>query len=190
MNIAIFKAINGLVHECTLLDKIMILFSKYVPLVFIIGLAVLYLCGVHRKDKRLRCIAISTFVITVINLFISYMIGIFYYEPRPFVNYKVNLLLPHAVDASFPSDHAIGTMSIALGITNHYRIYGRILILISFLVGVSRIYVGHHFPMDVLGSYFIVLISNYVYMYVLQDKINEGYLKIEEFLIKYVTLTK
>ena len=51
---------------------------------------------------------------TAINLFLVFLIALVYYVPRSFVTNKVNLLLPHTPDASFPSDHVIGTMSIAL----------------------------------------------------------------------------
>lgn len=35
MNVAVFKAINGIAHESGLLDKIMIVFSKYGPVIWV-----------------------------------------------------------------------------------------------------------------------------------------------------------
>ncbi|WP_157910157.1 hypothetical protein [Petroclostridium xylanilyticum] len=39
MNIVLFKAINGLAYKSVLLDKIMIMFSKYGPILFMIVIA-------------------------------------------------------------------------------------------------------------------------------------------------------
>lgn len=183
---AVFKAINGIAHESGLLDKIMIVLEKYGPLIFMAALAAFYLYGVYRKDKMLRYAAMDTLAITVINMFLGFAIGIFYYEPRPFVSNKVNLLTPHAPDTSFPSDHSLGTMSIALGIHNYYKICGKILIILSLLVGISRVYIGVHYPMDVVGSYLVVFVVNFIYCSLLRDKIRGMYSKIEEYLLKGV----
>ncbi len=190
MNMAVFKAINGFAHESGLFDKTMIILAKYGPLIFMATLAAFYLYGVYRKDKMLRYAAVDTLAITVINMFLGFVIGIFYYEPRPFVFNKVNLLIPHAPDTSFPSDHSLGTMSIALGINNYYKICGKVLIILSLLVGVSRVYVGVHYPMDVVGSYLVVFVVNFIYGRLLRNKIRGMYAKVEEFLLKGVSVIK
>lgn len=184
MNMYLFKLINGLAHKSMALDKVMIIFTKYIPIVFMAVLAGIYIYGVVKKDIRFRCIAVDVFAMTAINLFLSFLIGLVYYVPRPFVNNKVNLLLPHTPDASFPSDHVIGTMSIALGVNTWFKLYGRILILLSCIVGVSRVYVGHHYPFDVIGGILISIISNYLYKKIVKDKIALLYVSIESKLIK------
>lgn len=59
MNMELFKAINGLAYKNALLDKAMIVFSAYVPIAFMIALAVLHFYGVYRKEKLLRYIAVD-----------------------------------------------------------------------------------------------------------------------------------
>ncbi|KZL92625.1 phosphatase PAP2 family protein [Clostridium magnum] len=186
INELLFKSINGLAHQSVLLDNIMIILSKYVPGIFMASLAIFYTLGVLNKNKKIRGITVDTFVITVINLALSFIIGIIYYVPRPFVQQKVNLLFPHVIDASFPSDHAIGTMSIAIGINKYQKLSGRILIILSVLVGISRVYVGHHFPIDVIGGYVIVLATNYLYHQLIKDRVQNIYFKVEEMLVGYI----
>lgn len=190
MNMKLFKAINGLAYKSPLLDRIMIIFSTYVPIVFMIVLAGAYFYGVYKKEKLLRYAAIDTFIITVINLLLAYVIGIFYYVPRPFVLNKVNLLVPHIVDASFPSDHATGTMSIALGINNYKKAFGRILIVLSCFVGISRVYVGDHYPADVIGGYIIALLTNCLYGIVLRNKFEDVYGRLEQWLVKNISFIR
>lgn len=184
MNMYLFRLINGLANKAILLDKIMVIFSTYVPLLFMLVLAYVYIYGVVKKDIRIRCVAVDTFVMTVVNLVASFGIGKVYYVPRPFVHNKVNLLIPHSADASFPSDHVLGTMGIALGINNWFKLYGRVLIVLSCIVGISRVYVGHHYPFDVLGGIVIAVIINYAYRMLVKDKVAQLYVSIESKFVK------
>ncbi len=190
MNYSIFQAINSLAFRSSLLDRIMILFSTVVPTCFMIVLAAFYFYGIYKKDMKYRCIAVNTVAATAINLVLSYAIGLVFFVPRPFVNHKVNLLLPHVADASFPSDHSIGTMSIALGINNGFKLYGRIMIVLSCFVGLSRIFVGHHYPLDVLGGFAIALLMNKLYRLLLSNRVCKLYTFAEKRLCKLISFSK
>ena len=137
MNMEIFRLINNLANKNTVLDKIMIFFSKDVPYIFMAVIAIVFILGVVKKNEEYRKASVNAFVITVINLILSFIIGSIYYVDRPFVHNKVNLLMPHSADASFPSDHATGTMSIALGLGKYNRILGVIMTILSIIVGFS-----------------------------------------------------
>lgn len=179
MNVEFFGIINDLANKNTILDKIMILFSKDVPYMFMAVTAIVFILGIIKKNSNSRKTVFSTFVITVINLILSFMIGNIYYVDRPFVHNKVNLLVPHVADASFPSDHATGTMSIALGLTKYNKILSTILTILSLIIGFSRVYVGNHYPMDVIGAYIIVFAVNYIYNLKLRSKVDNLYELVE-----------
>lgn len=180
MNMEFFRLINNLANKNSILDKIMIFFSKDVLYIFVAVLAMVFVLGVTKKRSEYRKIAVTTFIMTVINLMLSFVIGSIYYVDRPFVNNKVNLLYPHVKDASFPSDHSIGTMSIALGLTKYNQLISFLLTILSVIVGFSRVYVGHHYPMDVIGSYIIAFGVNYVYNLKLRNKIESLYEAVEK----------
>lgn len=183
MNMELFRLINNLANKNIALDKIMIFFSEYVPYIFMGIFALVFILGIVKKNRDYRKVAVNTFIITVINLILSFIIGGLYYVDRPFVHNKVNLLYSHVKDASLPSDHATGTMSIALGLEKYNRILGITLTILSIIVGFSRVFVGHHYPMDVIGAYIMVLITSYVYNIKLRAKLNNIYDKIENKLI-------
>lgn len=183
MNMELFRLINNLANRNIVLDKIMVFFSKDVPYIFMVILALIFILGIIKDKEDYRKASINAFVITVINLALSFIIGSIYYVDRPFVHNKVNLLISHTADASFPSDHATGTMSIALGLGKYNRIIGIFMTILSLIVGFSRVYVGNHYPLDVIGAYIIVFITSYLYNLLLKSKTEEIYSKLEKWLI-------
>ena len=189
MNMESFRLINNLANKNIFLDKLMMFFSK--DMIYIFGgiLVLVFLLGVVKKDKKIRWVVINTALLTGINLTLGYFIGIFYYVDRPFVHNKVNVLYPHVEDSSFPSDHATVTMSIALGINKYNKIFGIVLTISSLIVGFSRVYVGHHSPFDIIGTYIIVFITSYIYNAKLSNKVNKIYDKIENTIATKLGIT-
>ncbi|NMM64890.1 phosphatase PAP2 family protein [Clostridium sp. P21] len=190
MNMEFFRLINNLANKNALLDKIMIFFSKDVPYIFMAITALVFILGVIKKNEEFRKVSVNTFIITVINLMLSFIIGSVYYVDRPFVHNKVNLLALHVKDASFPSDHATGTMSVALGLRKYNRILGIIMTILSIVVGFSRVYVGNHYPSDVIGAYIIVFITSCFYNLLLKSKVEGLYMKVEKLLINKLKFDK
>ena len=173
MNMELFKIINNLAGKNHILDMIMIFLSKDVPYIYMGILVLIFIIGVRKKNSHYRRICVYTFTFTVINMFLSFVIGKVYYVDRPFVNHKVNLLLAHKANASFPSDHAAGTLSIALGLSKYNKLLSIMLTILSVAVGFSRVYVGNHYPLDVIGAYIMVLITNYIFNIKYKHKIKK-----------------
>ncbi|PIH04396.1 phosphatase PAP2 family protein [Clostridium combesii] len=184
MNMEFFRLINNLANKSSVLDKIMIFFSKDIPYIFMAIVAIVFILGITKKNCDYRKVAVNTFIIAVINLTISFAIGGVYYVDRPFVHNKVNLLYIHAKNSSLPSDHAIGTMSIALGLGKYNKLLSLILTIFSIIVGFSRVYVGHHYPLDIIGAYIIVFATNYIYNLKLRNKVENLYEAFEKKLVK------
>jgi undecaprenyl-diphosphatase len=183
MNMEFFRLINNLANKNSGLDGVMIFFSKDVPYIFMAVTAIVFILGIIKKNSDYRKAAVNTFIITVINLVLSFIIGGIYYVDRPFVHNKVNLLYTHVKDASFPSDHATGTMSVALGFRKYNKSLSLILTILSVIVGFSRIYVGHHYPMDIIGAYIIVFAASYLYNLKLRKKVENLYEVVEKKLV-------
>ncbi len=67
---------------------------------------------------------------------------------------SVHVIGPLLRSGSFPSGHAAAAMSTGLVIAFfcRSRVIGAIVITVALLIGLSRIFVGAHFPADVLGG--------------------------------------
>jgi undecaprenyl-diphosphatase len=65
---------------------------------------------------------------------------------------SVNLLFYRPTDSSFPSNLAAVLFAIAVPIIIKIRSYGLILLAIAVFSSFGRIYIGIHYPLDVLGG--------------------------------------
>lgn len=114
-----------------------------------------------RGSYEVKTGIIKAFIFTVITLLMSEVLSAVLNTPRPFVMDVGRTLLEHAPTGSFPSNH----MSIFSGIAFAYyfslqRDLGRILIWTAWLVAWSRVYVGVHFPIDMLGAFLMAITVN------------------------------
>jgi len=74
-------------------------------------------------------------------------------EARPYTQLPHALLLVHrSIDASFPSDHATMAGAVAAGLLCVHRRLGAAAVLAALLMAFARVYVGAHFPVDVLAG--------------------------------------
>ncbi len=114
-----------------------------------------------RGSYEVKTGIIKAFIFTAITLLMSEVLSAILNTPRPFVIDVGRTLIEHAPTGSFPSNH----MSIFSGIAFAYyfspqRDLGRILIWTAWLVAWSRVYVGVHFPIDMLGAFLMAIIVN------------------------------
>ncbi|MET7299752.1 phosphatase PAP2 family protein [Embleya sp. NPDC005575] len=75
-------------------------------------------------------------------------------RPRPFLSHDgLHVLVEGKTDPSFASDHALTTMALAVGILLVDRRIGILAVLASVFTGFARLYVGVHYPTDVLAGF-------------------------------------
>lgn len=164
MNNKVFKLINQFSGRYSPIDLLMILISNKIRYVFIFVLIFMW----FRNDsyKKVSCNAVKS---TGITLFIHTLIKLFYFKPRPFVNKRVGILIPSKMDSTFPSKHTLLVFAISTSIFLYNRVLGSIMWVLSVLTGFSRIWVGHHYPSDIIGSAFIASMTS-----IILDKISRS----------------
>jgi undecaprenyl-diphosphatase len=156
----VFSVVNGLVGKIKILDTVMILIAKYGPLVFDAALVVLWFRGKNYLSvMRNRRRAIYAAVSALIALAINQVVGYTWFRDRPYIHHPDHLLLPVSPDPSFPSDHAAGGFSISTAILFEHRFLGAVLVVFAAILAAARVYVGIHYPSDVLGGAIIGIIA-------------------------------
>ena len=74
-------------------------------------------------------------------------------EKRPYVRWTDVLVLVHrSTDPSFPSDHAVMAGATAVGLLLSRRRLGWAAVPLALLMAADRVYVGAHYPGDVLAG--------------------------------------
>ena len=71
---------------------------------------------------------------------------------RPYVLLDYDILIPPVGDASFPSGHTAASFAAATAIYAINRKWGIAAYIFAAVMGFSRLYLGVHFPADVLGG--------------------------------------
>ena len=75
-------------------------------------------------------------------------------RPRPFRTHEgLEVLVSGKTDYSFVSDHATITMAMAAGLFVVNRKFGLFGIALALLEGFCRVYMGVHYPTDVIGGF-------------------------------------
>lgn len=104
--------------------------------------------------KDAKKAALLMFIVFIIIIIVGETLKFVYFRPRPFESItSAIVLLPKPADSSFPSGHAlivIGGATVALLLLK--KRYSIPLLIEALLVSYSRIYVGLHYPLDVLSG--------------------------------------
>ncbi|MCU4715808.1 undecaprenyl-diphosphatase [Bacillus cereus] len=142
-----FRYINENVKENVYIDYLMIFFAEYAQYMFILLFMILWL---NKKYKNRTCV-IQAIIACCFAFLLNRIIGLFFYRERPFVSHlNINQLVEHTANASFPSDHATSAFVIVITLYFYENRLGKVFLVLAFLITFSRVWVGVHYPLDVL----------------------------------------
>lgn len=155
-NESLFFSIFDLNGLSWTLDQSMILATTYLIYLTFLLILILGLKGGIREKKALLFIILGI----PISILLIKIIHLFLFVPRPFVTFHLSPIVMEAADsASFPSRHATIAGVLAFAYTYFKSKWSPLLIFIMLWIGISRIYVGVHYPLDILGGFIVAIIS-------------------------------
>jgi len=108
---------------------------------------------------RWKLATASAALAAVLGLGVNAVLSMLWFDPRPFVNHPAQtlLLVRHPADNGFPSEHATVAFSIAFAVFMFSRPLGAVLLAGAAAIALDRIFVGVHYPLDVMASLFVGL---------------------------------
>ena len=180
MNELLFKTINSLVGKSIWLDQLMVFSADWLGYMMILWLIIMLFR--NRKDY-INMVMIAS-VSAIFCRFVPVpLIRFLYHHQRPFeVLLNTHLLtLPWHIsiafgpEYSFPSGHASFYFALATGVYLYNKKAGRIYFTMAFLVGFARVFIGVHWPLDILAGAVLgiitSLITNRLYEYYIKDRL-------------------
>lgn len=152
MDYALERLINAPAGQVPLLDAVMVGASTSGQLVFMAVVGVWIVAALWLRSRTDLTASVSALAASGVALALNVAASDVWYRSRPFVAHphQVTLLVAHAADASFPSDHAAAGLAIATVLVRVHPRPGLAAILFAALMSYARVYVGLHYPFDVV----------------------------------------
>lgn len=152
VNIFIFRLVNNLAEQAPELNAFFVFITSY-SLYFLAAAAIVFFFVPGAQNRLMVGCAVGTVLLARL---IRIPVGQLHSNLQPFAELPtVNLLIEKAVDNSFPSDHTLIAVSLCVTFALFQKRIALPWISLAVLIAVSRIWVGVHYPADVLVSAFI-----------------------------------
>ncbi len=179
-DLSLFRLFNSLVGKNHLVDLFLIFCAEYILHVIGLGVVIFIAWSFLPRQKSSRkynlfFVFYALLSASVSRFFITELIRLFYYRPRPFVVFPAMVqLVAHDTAGSFPSGHATFLFALATAVFFRYRKTGILLFLAAFLVGVGRVATGLHWPTDIVGGALIGILTAVSLRYGLKEVLKKS----------------
>ncbi|MGG8294909.1 undecaprenyl-diphosphate phosphatase [Klebsiella sp. 141251] len=148
INYALFALINATPASSWWAIEVATFIAKDLIIIVPLLVVALWLWGPNQRQ-----LVFKVMLALALGLSISWVIGHLFPHDRPFVDGVGYNFLHHAADDSFPSDHGTVIFTFALAFLFWHRVWsGVLLLVIASAIAWSRVYLGVHWPLDMLGG--------------------------------------
>ncbi|MEV6960916.1 phosphatase PAP2 family protein [Streptomyces sp. NPDC051207] len=151
--------INGLAKDAPAwFDRVMQYVGEYGLLLALLLLVLACWWTVRRRGGEDAAPSVAALVWAPLAAGVAVLVNVpirgFVERPRPFrVHQGLEVLQPGKTDFSFVSDHATITMAMGVGLFVAHRRFGLVGIALALIEGFCRVYMGVHYPTDVVGGF-------------------------------------
>ena len=172
MDWTLYHALNELMLDDPWIGRgLSALESWSVPLLAVMTFA-LWLFARPGASRKWKLACASALASSAVALLINQLIARLWDRTRPFVAHpSAHVWGPRSHDASFPSDHASAAFSIALAVFLFDRFVGSLFLTAASVIAIGRVFIGVHYPSDVVAGCLIGFASALLVVRVLRPLI-------------------
>lgn len=157
LDTSLFLSLRGTGQE-----SLPLLYSAFFLAKWVLFLVPVYLLATFfvKATPARRRVVVAAILAIVIGIVVSYLIGFIYNRPRPFLTDLGASLMHHRNSPSFPSNHAtiMAAFAMTLVLARWWKT-AAIAIVATVAVGWSRVFMGVHYPFDILGGFILGSLS-------------------------------
>ncbi|MER7829499.1 phosphatase PAP2 family protein [Streptomyces sp. NPDC095602] len=159
-DVSLLYDINGLAKAAPgWLDRVMGFVGEYGIMLGLVLVALWCWWSVRRRGTLEDSVSAAASIVWAplagaVAVLVNIPIRGFVERPRPFRDHQnLEVLVQGKTDYSFVSDHATMAMAIAVGLFIAHKRFGLAAIALALAEGFCRVYMGVHYPTDVVGGF-------------------------------------
>ena len=161
MNTQIFNWIHGWAVQYKFLDFLGIFFANYLSYILIVAFVALVFLEKNWRNRLYQLFFGLLSVMLARGVMVE-VIRFFYDSPRPYIALVFKPLIDLEVTNSFPSGHAAAFFALTTATLLFNHKWGYYFFAGAILMGWARVFVGAHWPTDILGGMAVGALSAFM----------------------------
>jgi undecaprenyl-diphosphatase len=152
---SVFHSINSIAGKNSFVDWVARVGADdhIIPVILaLLVLSTLLIARKHSGREKAILSVICALGASALSMIILFVLNNAFFRPRPFTSQAVHLLFYHNTDSAFPSNAATLAFAMAVGIVLYWRRLGILMLVLAAYIGLARITVGIHYPLDIVGG--------------------------------------
>lgn len=151
----VVKKINALIGRSSAADGAFSAMARWGHGAFLLYGLFLW-CFPFSRQRMYRRLCVASLLAVLLSSLFSFGIGKVWQRKRPFLEEKeIQNVTHHRATPSFPSNHAMNSLAIVLGLFQNKAPGRWFMALWAVLLAFSRVYTGIHYVTDILGGWLI-----------------------------------